>query len=519
MSAITFEHDHYSGRFDRPIELELNDLTRMGGSLQTLTEIDSDARAKALITKDYGVVYMKGGNGNDSSDVGIRYRYDTWALIDSRPAKHRRISNLFHFRNTGSTSKVYNWSTTVSLWHKPSGKVLVVSVAHLPAHVEDGNGWRPGGRTTMHWANSRAWYAQTKAEVKAHGGDGLLMVADFNVDIKKSLFRSWLKATFPALRPTWNSPFPARGTHAGGRIIDIPLISKELVIVKDPQLQRTTGSDHTGFSETLGFKTPTIPAPKETLVATSQNGFPALPADSPKLYTWIIKPKGAKEPIKLRMRNGSAGFLLAHFVLWFAETIEPLYGRVLDDWAYAYRAIRGSETTLSNHSSGTAVDLNATQHPLGKTGTYKAWQYTKIRARLLIYRGAIRAGLDYNGRKDEMHYEINKSLSFCESIAKRMMKTERGLRILKDNPTQKAVILDGNAVIPAPAVKPKPAPMPLLRKGMRSEAVKVLQRELGLTPDGIFGPKTELAVKSFQKAHGLTADGIVGPKTWAKLGH
>jgi peptidoglycan hydrolase-like protein with peptidoglycan-binding domain len=48
--------------------------------------------------------------------------------------------------------------------------------------------------------------------------------------------------------------------------------------------------------------------------------------------------------------------------------------------------------------------------------------------------------------------------------------------------------------------------------------VTALQRKLGLTVDGIFGPKTEAAVMAFQRANGLTADGLVGPYTREKLG-
>lgn len=43
--------------------------------------------------------------------------------------------------------------------------------------------------------------------------------------------------------------------------------------------------------------------------------------------------------------------------------------------------------------------------------------------------------------------------------------------------------------------------------------VKDVQRAVGVTVDGIWGPKTEAAVKAFQKGHGLTADGIWGAKT------
>jgi len=54
-----------------------------------------------------------------------------------------------------------------------------------------------------------------------------------------------------------------------------------------------------------------------------------------------------------------------------------------------------------------------------------------------------------------------------------------------------------------------------LKKGSHGVRVKVLQRDLGLSPaDGIFGKGTYKAVRRFQRRHGLTVDGIVGTVTW-----
>lgn len=60
--------------------------------------------------------------------------------------------------------------------------------------------------------------------------------------------------------------------------------------------------------------------------------------------------------------------------------------------------------------------------------------------------------------------------------------------------------------------------MKTIKNGSKGDEVKLLQKKLNLTDDGIFGPKTEAAVKKFQKEHNLEDDGIVGPKTWAALG-
>lgn len=67
-------------------------------------------------------------------------------------------------------------------------------------------------------------------------------------------------------------------------------------------------------------------------------------------------------------------------------------------------------------------------------------------------------------------------------------------------------------------VEPQPGGgRPTVRYGSRGAAVADLQRFLGLTADGIFGPATRAAVRVYQGGVGLTVDGVVGPLTWAKI--
>lgn len=48
--------------------------------------------------------------------------------------------------------------------------------------------------------------------------------------------------------------------------------------------------------------------------------------------------------------------------------------------------------------------------------------------------------------------------------------------------------------------------------------IKQIQKIVGVTIDGIWGPKTKAAVQRWQSSHGLAADGIVGPQTLSKMG-
>ena len=57
-----------------------------------------------------------------------------------------------------------------------------------------------------------------------------------------------------------------------------------------------------------------------------------------------------------------------------------------------------------------------------------------------------------------------------------------------------------------------------IRPGDKGEAVKLVQKALGLLADGDYGPATKKAVVSFQDNHDVVdSNGIIGPKTWAEL--
>lgn len=131
----------------------------------------------------------------------------------------------------------------------------------------------------------------------------------------------------------------------------------------------------------------------------SQNGWPAS-KDPLELQVKSYLVPGTS--LKLRCSEKVAPLLIG-FAAEFHKLIEPLDGSA-DDWGYCFRMVRGSQDNLSNHSSGTAIDLNSLKHPLGAVGTFEPGKVPMIRA--LAKKYGLRWGGDYQHRKDEMHFEV-----------------------------------------------------------------------------------------------------------------
>jgi hypothetical protein len=189
-------------------------------------------------------------------------------------------------------------------------------------------------------------------------------------------------------------------------------------------------------------------------MAASVNGWQVIDSNRttgpmPRLRKWRVPAGKGLTPGEryFYLRDGAAGFVLLHFILWFHETIERLDTQKLwDEWGWAVRPVRGTTGNFSNHSSGTAADVNATVHPRGVSiwRTFKAWQIKAIRAWVnsTKYSNVLTWGGNWS-TPDGMHIEIRDgaSLSKVERVARRLMKTPRGKRILEANPGAKQVIL------------------------------------------------------------------------------
>lgn len=146
----------------------------------------------------------------------------------------------------------------------------------------------------------------------------------------------------------------------------------------------------------------------------SQNGYPA--NDRSCVETKTVPGTSVRLPV----RRGPAGDLL----IWAAERwhreVEALVPGTC--WGYAERLIRGSATDLSNHASGTAIDLNAPQHPLGTNpaANFTGPQIASIKRIVDDTAWCLRWGGTYSGRKDGMHIEVVANEESCASALARL---------------------------------------------------------------------------------------------------
>lgn len=208
----------------------------------------------------------------------------------------------------------------------------------------------------------------------------------------------------------------------------------------------------------------------------------------------------------LTVHNGPAGDLLLQVASLFdrlVQNIDTPPGGTPDDWGFAMRPIVGS-TVLSNHASGTAIDLNATRWPLGSDPSVNlnSGQIMRVRQIVSATGGVVRWGGDYVGRKDPMHFEINDGRTEQDCA--------RALSALQN--------WGGGGGGGGGGSKHA-----TIQRGSTGPDVELIQRFLGVVGPGdpgygTFGPATEAAVRRYQQMQGLTVDGICGPATWAKTG-
>jgi hypothetical protein len=250
---VDFVHLHSSGRFDRSAAAVRDDLVAWlrddAISLMTLTEFSRNRR-RAVIEQLDGWSLFNGNEHSGADDCIIAWRTSTWELVKTESAV---VSTKRSYRANGKLIPPQR-VTSVLLLHKPTALTLLVSVSHLPSHVELDGRLRANLRAAVWRDATHRWQRHLVALRNQWQPTARLVVADWNVSIRGAWFRRYLRELFPVMSPVWRTPYPRRGT-LGKRIIDVALISRRLVVAVRPRLlKQHRSSDHSALKTGLSWR-------------------------------------------------------------------------------------------------------------------------------------------------------------------------------------------------------------------------------------------------------------------------
>ena len=257
MALPEFNHIHTSSRFDRtPASLEA-DLDRWMEqcSIITLTEVSDNRRAATLREKGWAHFNAKKGQGADNCavcwDTSVWSR--TWGGV-------KKLHLHRYMRPQAHKPAGFVHACSVILKHKASGNTILITVAHLPNAIQQGQGFVHSGydwraRKAAYVESVKNWSTLCQGIVRSKKNlDAVLVVADWNISLKDNWFRDFLRNHWGrSYKLTWKH-FPTAGSlSAHGRIIDGSLV-KNLKIVEGADLMpRAQSSDHRPYRERLGF--------------------------------------------------------------------------------------------------------------------------------------------------------------------------------------------------------------------------------------------------------------------------
>lgn len=143
------------------------------------------------------------------------------------------------------------------------------------------------------------------------------------------------------------------------------------------------------------------------MIERSYNGWPASPSINGLNATSFEVPT---VPGRRFTTVTVAAPLFKYLIRRFNSDVDAVPGGVLDDWSYCYRKARAANA-LSCHASATAVDLNATEYPMGRTNMTSA-QVAAVNRILAECKGQFRWGGTFaKGYEDQMHFELVKGTS------------------------------------------------------------------------------------------------------------
>lgn len=267
-----FTHIHCSSRFDRSAAALEKDIDNWMDqcSIITMTEISNDGHAQKLQEQGWGYYNAKQTQGQD--ECAIAWRKDRWKRTAGGVMK---LNNADYYRRDGRVADpVYSCDSVLK--HTETGHKLLISVTHMPAHVEGRGGWRTTenkwqARKAAYMSSMTNWHTHILALDAKHKPDSTMVIADWNLNLKETWIRDYMKNVWTSrYKSAWvrfptsggsmsgghPAPLGAPGKGYGDRIIDGTLIRGLSVDIEPNLMGVVASSDHRPYKEGFQFSAP-----------------------------------------------------------------------------------------------------------------------------------------------------------------------------------------------------------------------------------------------------------------------
>lgn len=244
-----FTHIHSSGRFDRS-PASATRAARVYNSradLVTGTEFEAQRRENAIRKANGTAFGFVSGDKSYANDCYVSYKKSRFKLLYSEQFVASRVK---YYTSPGRL-QAWAYTTIAVLEDLTNGKVLVVSVIHLPHAIESDLAKKRRPVRVRKWIDAlNNTRTRTNALAVRYKASGRMIVADYNLDFKKAWARALVKSMYPAYHLTWKNVKISGGT-LGRRLIDATLLRGRIKTAGARLFKDDDSSDHRPYIEVL----------------------------------------------------------------------------------------------------------------------------------------------------------------------------------------------------------------------------------------------------------------------------
>jgi hypothetical protein len=204
---------HLSGKWDgsnATLKAQIEHVSKTV-DVMTFTEVADGTRHNMLKLDGWttGQYKLKKGEAKGRAECAIMTRDSAWRMNRCSQKKIGPDLGL----------GLATWVVFAYLTHAKTGEKFVVSTCHMQSGVE--GDWQ-GAKAKQYRKSLELWRKTNLEWREKYTPDAEMAVADWNLNAHKKWVQDFFAKAWPGLRMP--KKLPAGGTHAGGRLIDFPLL-------------------------------------------------------------------------------------------------------------------------------------------------------------------------------------------------------------------------------------------------------------------------------------------------------